>query len=302
MRPCIPFLLIALVAGSSTACSLKTMAVNTVADTLSETGTTFTSDEDVKLVGDAIPFALKLYETLLESTPRHQGLLLSTCSGFTQYAYAYVETEAEGLPPVRQSEIQALRDRALRLYLRGREYCFRAVNVRFGAGSSDQLLQKPDALLARAKRGDLPLLYWTAASWGAAVSLGLDRPDLAVDLPTVRLVAERALALDASWSTGTLHELFITLDSLPEVLGGNPERAREHFARAVELQKGLSPGPYVALSSLAVGAQDRSEFERLLKEALAIDPEKDPARRLVTLVTQKRARLLLERVDEKFSK
>ena len=30
------------------------MAVNTVADTLSETGTTFLSDEDVKLVGDAI--------------------------------------------------------------------------------------------------------------------------------------------------------------------------------------------------------------------------------------------------------
>jgi predicted anti-sigma-YlaC factor YlaD len=58
----------------------------------------------------------------------------------------------------------------------------------------------------------------------------------------------------------------------------------------------------VALASLAVNNQDRAEFERLLTTALAIDPEKDPATRLVTLVTQRRARLMLERVDEKFLK
>ena len=95
----------------------------------------------------------------------------------------------------------------------------------------------------------------------------------------------------------------ITLDSLPEALGGNAERAREHFKTAVEMQKGLSPGPYVALATgVSVPAQNRAEFERLLKEALAIDPEKDPSNRLVTLITQQRARALLERIDEKFSK
>lgn len=283
-------------------CSLKKMAVNTVADTLAETGTTFTSDEDVKLVGDAIPFALKLYETLLESTPRHQGLLLSTCSGFTQYAYAYVETEAEAMPASRRTEIRDAQDRALRLYLRARGYCFRAMNVRFGDKTSDALLLKPDSVAAKARAADVPLLYWTAASWGAAISLGIDRPDLAIDLPTVRVLAERALALDETWSKGTLHELFITLDSLPEELGGSRARAREHFAKAVELQSGLSPGPYVALATgVAVPSQDRAEFERLLKTALAIDPEKNPSSRLVTLVMQTRARVLLERIDEKFA-
>jgi hypothetical protein len=294
-------LLSALAIGSS-ACSIKTMAVNTVANTLAEAGTTFTSDEDLQLVGDAIPFALKLYESLLESVPKHAGLLLSTCGGFTQYAYAYVETDAEALPSIRHAEIQALRDRALKLYLRGRGYCFRAMDVRFGAGTSELLLQKPEAVMAKAKRADVPLLYWTAASWGAAISLGLDRPELAIDLPTVRVLADRAIMLDEAWDKGTLHELFIALDSLPEVLGGNPARAKEHFARAVELRDGRSPTPYVSLASLAVGTQDRAEFERLLKAALAIDPEKDPLNRLVTLVTQKRARLMLDRTEDKFSK
>jgi predicted anti-sigma-YlaC factor YlaD len=164
------------------------------------------------------------------------------------------------------------------------------------------LLRKPEAVMAKAKPADVPLLYWTAASWGAAISLGLDRPDLAIDLPTVRVLADRAIMLDEAWDKGTLHELFIALDSLPEVLGGNPARAKEHFDRAVELRNGLSPTPYVSLASLAVGTQDRAEFERLLQAALAIDPEKDPPNRLVTLVTQKRARLMLDRVDDKFSK
>jgi predicted anti-sigma-YlaC factor YlaD len=69
------------------------------------------------------------------------------------------------------------------------------------------------------------------------------------------------------------------------------------------MQKGLSPGPYVSLATgVSVPAQDRPEYERLLKEALAIDPEKDPSNRLVTLVSQRRARVLLDRIDEKFSK
>jgi predicted anti-sigma-YlaC factor YlaD len=295
--------LLMLAAAATSACSVRQMAVNTVASTLAEAGSTFTSDDDPELVGDAIPFALKFYESILDSTPKHKELLLSTCGSFTQYAYGYVETDAEALPPSRRTDIQHLRDRALKLYLRARGYCFRSMNAQFGAGSSEALLQNPEAVVARAKKSDVPLLYWTAASWGAAISLGIDRPELAVDLPAVRVLADRALALDEKWNKGALHELLITLDSLPEALGGNAARAREHFAKAVEIQKGLSPGPYVALATgIAIPNQDRAEFERLLKQALAIDPEKDGSSRLVTLITQKRARLLLDRADESFSK
>jgi len=188
------------------------------------------------------------------------------------------------------------------LYLRARGYCFRGLDARFGAKTSAALIQDPQSVVARARAADVPLLYWTAASWGLAISLGIDQPELAVDLPNVRVLADRALALDEKWSKGAIHELFITLDSLPEALGGNPARAKEHFDKAVELQQGLSPGPYVSLATgVVVSSQDRAEFERLLKTALSIDPEKDPPNRLITLVTQQRARVLLDRIDERFS-
>jgi len=283
--------------------AVKRSAVGMVADTLASSGDVFTRDDDLELVGQAIPFGLKLYESLLDSSPRNKNLLIATCSNFTQYGVAYLETEALVLgEATHHDEVAHLNARALKLYLRAKGYCLRAMEVRF-PGIGDRLLKDPAAALAPARKEDVPLLYWMAASWGSAIGLGIDRPELVIDLPVVRALAERAIALDETWSKGALHEIFISLDSQPEALGGSVERARTHFTRAVELQKGASPGPYVSLAmGISVPAQDRAEFESLLNQALAIDPEKDPSTRLVTLVQQRRARALLDQIDTKFTK
>ena len=282
---------------------IKHKAVGMVASTLTSSGDVFSRDDDPELVGQAIPFGLKLYESLLDSAPKNKDLLIATCSNFTQYGVAYLETEALVLGEANHhEEVAHLNDRALKLYLRARGYCLRAMEVRF-PGIGPKLLKDPAAALAKAEKKDVPLLYWTAASWGSAIGLALDKPDISIDLPTVRALADRAIALDESWGKGTLHEMFISLDSLPEGLGGSTERARAHFKRAVELQKESSPGPYVALAlGIAVPAQDRAEFESLLKQALAVDPDKDPSTRLVTLVQQRRARALLDQIDTRFAK
>ena len=282
---------------------LKRKAVGMVAETLASSGDVFTRDDDLELVGEAIPFGLKLYESLLDSAPTNKDLLIATCSNFTQYGVAYIETEALVLGEAQHhDEVVHLNARALKLYLRAKGYCERAMEVRF-PGIMQKLPADPVAALAKAEKKDVPLLYWMAASWGSAIALGVDRPDLVIDMPTVRALAERAIALDETWSRGTLHEMFVSLDSLPPALGGNPERARMHFTKAVELQKGLSPGPYVALAlGVAVPAQDRAEYQKLLNEALAIDPAKDPSNRLVTLVQQRRARALLDQIDTRIPK
>jgi len=278
-------------------------AVGMVASTLASSGDVFTRDDDLELVGQAIPFGLKLYESLLDSAPKNKDLLIATCSNFTQYGVAFLETDALVLGEAEHhDEVVKLNARALKLYLRARGYCLRAMEVRF-PGIGPKLMTDPAAALAKANRNDVPLLYWTAAAWGSAIALGLDRPDLAIDMPTVRALAERAIALDETWSKGALHEMFISLDSLPAALGGSPERARAHFKRAVELQGGSAPGPYVALAlGQALPAQDRAEFRALLDQALAVDPEKEPSTRLVTIVQQRRARALLDQIDTRFAK
>ena len=46
-------------------CSINRFAVNQLGNGLAESGTTFASDDDPDLVGQALPFSLKLIESLL---------------------------------------------------------------------------------------------------------------------------------------------------------------------------------------------------------------------------------------------
>src|SRR5499427_10412553 len=90
-------LILALVILSTSGCSIKKMAVNKVGDALAGGGTTFASDDDPELVKAAAPFSLKLMESLLDENPHHKALLFATTSGFTQYAYAFVQQDADEL-------------------------------------------------------------------------------------------------------------------------------------------------------------------------------------------------------------
>jgi len=111
----------------------------------------------------------------------------------------------------------------------------------------------------------------------------------------------RALALDEGYEHGAIHTAMISLEALPAAMGGSPQRAREHFERAVELSDGMLAAPYVTFAaSVSVARQDRDEFVRLLNAALAIDPDALPSERLANLISRQRARLLLDRVDDLF--
>jgi hypothetical protein len=279
---------------------IKKLALNGLADTLAAGGDSFTSDDDPELVRDALPFALKTMESLLEEVPEHAGLLLATCRGFTQYAYAFVQVDAELVEPTDYRAAQALRQRALGMYLRARDYCLQGLELEH-AEIGKQLRIDPVAASALIGEEQLPLLYWTATAWGAAISVGRDRPELTADTDAVRAMMDRALELDETFAEGAIHEILITLESLPATMGGSAERAREHYQRAIELSGGARAGVYVALAEgVAVAEQDRAEFERLLQQALDVDLEASPEDRVANLVYQRKARDLLARSDELF--
>jgi predicted anti-sigma-YlaC factor YlaD len=281
-------------------CSVRSLAINALARSLAASGDVYASDGDPELIRQATPFALKTIEGLLAEKPDHQGLLLAACQGFTQYAYAFVELDAERLEESDYDAAEREYGRALGLYLRAREYCFTGLEARL-SGVRGRLQIEPDSALEEAESEDVPLLFWTAASWGSAISVALDRPDLTVDFPAVRALVRRVEELDPTYNDGAVYELLMVLATLPEAMGGSPDRALHYFERAVELSGGQAAAPYVALAeSLMVPRQDRGRFEQLLHEALAIDPDAAPSRRLANVLAQERARWLLDRADELF--
>lgn len=292
-------LLLAGLAGSG--CSLlRRAALDQVADTLAS-GATFASDEDPDLIKAAAPFSLKLTESLLAETPQHRGLLCAAAGGFTQYAFAFVQQEADELEARDLAGAEALRTRARRLYLRAQVYGLRGLEVEH-PGFPDAVLANPSAAVRAATTADVPLLYWTAAAWAAAIALSKDNPALIAQIPAMEAVMDRALELDEGYGRGAIHTFLIAYEMHRRGASGDPAaRAREHFERAMVLSDGKNAAPLVALAeAVTVQRQDVKEFASLLNRALAIDPGANPDTRLLNLVMQRRARWLLSQKADLF--
>src|SRR6185312_1960215 len=254
------------ICAAATGCSIKRMAVNKVGDALAGGGTTFASDDDPELVKAAAPFSLKLMESLLAESPRHKGLLFATASGFTQYAYAFVQQEADELEEKDLAAATEMHTRAKKLYLRTRNYGLRGLEANH-RGFEAALHKDPKAAARTARTRDVPLLYWTAISWAAAISLSKDDPDLVAELPMAEALIDRALELKEDYDHGAIHSFLITYEmSRQNTPGDASERARNHFDRAIELSGGQLAGPFVSLAeSVSVQKQNLKEFKALLE-------------------------------------
>ena len=215
-------------------CSVQKFAVNKVGDSLASGGTTFESDDDPDLVGEALPFSLKLMESLLTETPKHSGLLLATSSGFTQYAYVYVQEPAEEAEDQDLAKADLLRARARRLYLRARDYGLRGLEVKH-PGFGTELRRNANAAVREAGLKDVPLLYWTAASWGAAISVSKNDPEMIADQPIIEALIDRAFELEPDYDFGAIHNFLISYEAVRVTASGDfAPRSRKHFERVVE--------------------------------------------------------------------
>ncbi len=296
-----PWLAGLLVLVSTSGCSIRKFAINKLGDALAHSGTTLASDDDPEFVKGAVPFSLKLIESLLAETPRHEGLLLAAASGFTQYSYAFVQADADELEEKDLAGAAALRVRARKLHLRACNYGLRGLEVKH-PGWEKALRANPRAAVLAATKADVALLYWTAASWGSAISLSKDNPDLIADQPVVEALIDRALALDPDFDDGAIHSFLITYEPSRQGVPGDAQaRSRQHFDRAMALTKGGQAGPLVALAeAVTIKTQNVEEFKTLLNRALAVKVDARPEWRLVNLIMQRRARWLLAHLDDLF--
>jgi len=145
LRGCCAVALLLTVSG----CSPKKMGMSRMADALSSTASAFTRDNDPEFVRQAAPSTLKMVEMLLEQSPSHTGLLMTACSGFTQYAYAFLQSDADVSDPASATG-RELRARGAAMYDRARGYCVRALETRH-PGFGPSLQRDAKAALASTK-------------------------------------------------------------------------------------------------------------------------------------------------------
>lgn len=278
-------------------CSVKKMTANAVGDALSGGGGVWMSDNDPQLIKEALPFGLKTNESLLEISPGHLGLLEATAQGFTAYAFLLKE-EADRVEIDDLQQARRLRARSSKLFVRGRDYALRGLDVRH-PGFTEGLRDQRDATLAKTDEKDSGLLYWAGASWAGALSVAKDNLTLIAEFPTAGALVQRVLDLDDTYDDGAAHEFFISYEAGRP--GGRLEAARVHYQRALELSGGERASVFLALAeSVSVAEQDVNEFRTLLDQARAIDPDEKPESRLLNIVAQERADWLETQIPELF--
>ena len=282
-------------------CAVKQLAISKLSDTLAESGSVYASDNDIELVGEALPFSLKTIEGLLAEVPEHEGLLLTAASGFTQYSYVYVDFKAFETEQTQPQKARELRLRAKKLYLRGRSYALRAIELKQENFIAD-LRQDSVTTLSTFSVQDIPALYWFSLSWAAAMAADKSDMDMVADLNLIEPIMLRCIELDESFNQGALHTFMISYQGGRSPLqGGGVSKARLHFARAEKLAGDTNVSPLVSLAeSVSIGEQNRFEFEILLNRVLEFNVDTHLPTRLANLVAQRRARLLLSRTDTFF--
>jgi tetratricopeptide (TPR) repeat protein len=89
--------------------------------------------------------------------------------------------------------------------------------------------------------------------------------------------------------------------SMPQVLGGKPEKAKEYFERALSINGGKFLLTYVYYAkTYAVQMQNQELFESLLKKVEDASPDILPDARLSNAIAKKKARLLREHMNDLF--
>ena len=233
---------------------LQTVAVKSTTGILDEGMASVFEESDLKLAEQAIASDLKLLEALHKSDPGNDHLLIMLAQGYAGYSLGFVEDQD---PDRAECSTRGHATTGLR-------FCGRTRN-------SMPLLTK---VLPRSQSidsfsdDDVPALFWTANAWGNLINLSIGDPEALGDLYKVNAMMEFVLRRDENFFYGSAHLYFGTiLATTPKMLGGDPEKAKEHFERCLAIGQGKLLLPYIYYAkSYAVQVQDKALFESLLKK------------------------------------
>jgi hypothetical protein len=243
--------------------------------------------DDPQTVAQGVPAYLLLVDGLIAGSPDSEVLLLAGARLYTAYAGTFADDAR----------------RAQRLTARARGYAERALCAHgeslcaLRSATFDDLT----ARLARVTASEVGLLYGYAVSWAGWIQARPSDWSAIADLPKVRALLERVVALEDGHDGGGAHLYLGVLESLlPAVAGGRPEQARAYFERALTLSEGRNLSAKVLYAERYARPQfDRALHDRLLGEVLAADPHA-PGLTLMNTLAQQRAARLMANADQYF--
>lgn len=280
---------VVLVAGGFLGCSFKSIALRSTVELIAKGTEVFYEESDFELAEESLASQLKLLEILLKNDPMNSDLLLFATQGFGAYSFLFLEEKD--------------RERAKSFYERGRNFGIKVLEKR----CSLDLLKEPDLEkfekgLQKLSRKEVPILFWTTYCWGGLCNLSRDDPEAIADIPKVeRMMLRINDLLPGYFYSGADIFLGSYYGSKPKMFGGDLEKSKFYFDRALKVSDGkFLMGLVLYAQHYAVPAGEKESFKALLEKVLLFPLEDFPEQRLSNEVAKRRAKKLLENIDEHF--
>lgn len=281
--------LLLLLISSQPACLYsKKVRVGTAALLVEDVAKAAYKQSDLRIIREGMPAYLMLMDGMIEAWPDNEQLLLAAAQAYSSFA----------------SVLGGDQDKEYIKLLAGKtkDYALRSLVQR---GFKDPIKSPFDDFtkdVQAAGKKDVPYIFWSAACWANWIILNLDSVEAMAELPRVELLIRRAQELDEGFYYGG-PDLFlgVWLASRPAVAGGDLQKARQYFLRALDLGKGKFLMAYVYYAdNYARRALDKDLFVSTLNKVLETPADISPDLTLVNTIAKTKAKELLSHVDEYF--
>jgi hypothetical protein len=269
---------------SSGCASLMSNAASNFADNLSEA---IVNQNDPQTVRDGAPAYLLLLDSLIEGSPDNPAMLAAGANMYASYGAVFADDPL----------------RAKRLTDRAHSYGFKAMCIRYKPACDWRSITYDDYVATLAglseKHADVVYAYGLASL--AYIRTHSDDFNALARLPHAEALLTRYLEIGGGDSEASVYVYLGILATIrPPALGGEPEKGRVAFERAIELTDGKDLSAKVEFArGYARLLYERELHDELLNEVMAADPNVRGFI-LTNVMAQEDAIALLASADEYF--
>ena len=246
---------------------------------------TILNSDDIDTVKEGLPAYLLLIDSFLRGSPDNENLLLAASALNGSYSIFADEERASLL--TKKSLTYALHAACIS----NKQLC----NLR------SQNYEEFQATVDKTSDKDVPVTYAVAVAWAGWIQANSGDWNAIADLARVKYLLERVIVLDETWENGGPHLYMGGLETIfPKSMGGDPEKGRDHFLKALS----LSDEQYL-MTKVVYAEQyarlvfDKELHDRLLNEVVSADPVVE-GMTLTNKIAQARAVELLAGSDDYF--
>lgn len=220
--------------------SMNKIAINSASDLLYKASGSIESESNLEMVRLSLPANLTLIEGLLSESKNNEEILATLTKGYVGYAFAVNESDFIN-DELANSKTESAKVLALRNYSKGLAFGIRYLhqkNIEWNdlitkLNEGPAILHNFDKNLSD-KKIDLETMLFTAQALGSLINLQKDNIQLVSQLPLVKLMFDWVCMKNPSINYGTCDIFYATFEAArPKMLGGNPEKSKELFEKAI---------------------------------------------------------------------